>query len=192
MKARYFDTHFAQATSSLEFDPAWANGTGYFDHAVKMVSLEPGEMASSVDPQGRKIILIGTRFGTCVFFERYARKDTDDQIRVTSNVPSALRMLITDGVLGYDEFARLASAGSNIGHAVERMFAEVEKTAKMSKIAKLQAEAHQNTKMTAEKQNAMYGGGVHTAAQQEAAMKETKYHLDRPDLGGFLPTHKLN
>ena len=171
MKARYFDAHFAQATVTLNFNPEWCNGTGYFDHAVTLVKLNPGDMAKAEDPQGRKLIFIGTRFGTCVFFERYARKELDDQIRVVSNVPSELRMLVTDGALGYDEFARMASNGANIGTAVERMFNIMnDKAAKRRK---------------ADEQERVVGNPAAEIARGQAKMASSaaavKYHLDKPD-----------
>lgn len=124
MKARYFDSHYAQIEQTIEFKEEWANGTSYFDGAV-WTPLQPGELAKSVDPYGRKIILVGTRYGTCVFFERYARQDPSDElITVVSNTPARVRSLVTDGNIGYDEFSRCVTKSANIGTAIEKLFSD--------------------------------------------------------------------
>lgn len=128
MKTRYFDTHFNQVNNPITFNEAWCNGTDYFDGAVRLVKLEPGKMGTSIDPHGRKLIMVGTRFGTCVFFERYVRSDdVQEQTHVVSNVPRELRHLVTSGSLNYDEFTRLVAGHLNIGIAVEDMFKTMEK-----------------------------------------------------------------
>ncbi len=131
MKARYFDSHFNAINTEIAFDASWCNGTGYFDNATRAVKLQPGKLGVSKDPHGRKIILVGTRHGTCVFFERYSREsEVQEQIVVVSNAPSALRCLITDGNIGYDEFSRLVTNHINIGTALEDMYRILEKTQK--------------------------------------------------------------
>lgn len=75
--------------TEIPFDEKWNNGTGYMDRAIN-VTLSPGAFAKSrtSGANNRKIILIGTRFGTVVVFERY----TEGQNGVfVSNTPSMIR-----------------------------------------------------------------------------------------------------
>lgn len=77
-----FNTAFNTLSSTgsvIPFNPAWANGTGYFDHAVDgkhAPTLAPGQIAASTQAegpgQGRRLILIGTGFGNVVLFTRYS------------------------------------------------------------------------------------------------------------------------
>jgi hypothetical protein len=65
---------FAATAVSLPFNPRWSNGTGYFDHAVAgflAPCLAPGQTMKTETTDNRKMIIIGTEFGNCVFFERY-------------------------------------------------------------------------------------------------------------------------
>lgn len=88
---RFINT-FKQITTVIAFDPKWANGTGYLDHAVKAdLGLRPGDIAKSTDNDDRRIIFIGTRFGNVVLFERYSPTKTTLSFKVVGNYPSALR-----------------------------------------------------------------------------------------------------
>ena len=125
MQASYFDRHYNDITNVLPFNPEWPNGTGYFDNAVYKVKLQPGELASSIDKVNRRIIFVGTRFGTCVFFERFSRPADaakDSKVRVVSNVPARLRTMVTDTELSYSEFSRCTTSYLNIGKTIETLF----------------------------------------------------------------------
>lgn len=122
MKRAYFNNHFESIPTAIEFSEEWKNGTGYFDNAVHSVILEPGEIAKSTANDGRRIIFVGTRFGTCVFFERYATNDNCENSVIVSNIPRRLNNIITSGSLDYSEFSRLACPTLNIGRSVEVLF----------------------------------------------------------------------
>lgn len=71
----YFDAMWENTPVDEEYNPDWANGTGYFNHAVTEVRPE-GSIVRCIDEHGRKIILAGYRGrSTHVFFERYNRKE---------------------------------------------------------------------------------------------------------------------
>lgn len=97
MKTSYqselFNKFFDKIEVSVAFDPIWANGTGYFDHAVKAdLGLGTAQMAKAVDPDGRRIIFIDTRLGNVVLFER--RSPADEGTRsstIVGNYPPAIR-----------------------------------------------------------------------------------------------------
>ncbi len=70
-----FMAAFAEA-KPIEFNPAWANGTGYFDSAVSSSvspKVDAGEVLCCTDNQDRKILIIGCGvFGNFVIFSRYS------------------------------------------------------------------------------------------------------------------------
>ena len=70
-----FDEIINQVDNCIQFNPDWNNGTGYFDGAFKgeyVPVVEPGQLVKSIDPDGRRIIIVGTRLGNIVVFDRYA------------------------------------------------------------------------------------------------------------------------
>lgn len=58
----------------LVFNPAWGNGTGYFDGAANgpvAPSLARGQHAKFTDDQGRVALIVGTQHGNIVLFQRH-------------------------------------------------------------------------------------------------------------------------
>ena len=124
---------------SIPFMSTWANGTGYFDNAVKGKNapvIEAGTIVKSVDNFGRKIIIIGTRVGNVVIFERYT--DPASTI-VVSNEPKAINAILgslvtaDNGSLSTDGIAKYAGlmygnekvfsySDGNIGQLIEKLF----------------------------------------------------------------------
>jgi hypothetical protein len=77
---KIFEAAFDEIKDTLAYDRNWENGTGYFDPAVRKggpveVILPPGGMARSTDEKGRKIIFIGTIFGTLAIFQRHSKNN---------------------------------------------------------------------------------------------------------------------
>jgi hypothetical protein len=75
-----FDSKYYSITNVIECNSDWTDGMGYFESAVELfkgcepgavVNLRPGEMAKSITPDYRKVIFVGTHFGTCAVFQRY-------------------------------------------------------------------------------------------------------------------------
>lgn len=127
--SRVFDD---SQVASIDFNPSWANGTGYFNSATRgkhAPSLTPGQMVKATDNNGRRIILIGTRFGNVVVFDRYA-KASGEQVFVT-NAPSSVtvKSLIERGAVSEEGmFTLLGCPGTtdNIGETIEAIAAEME------------------------------------------------------------------
>jgi hypothetical protein len=78
---------------------------GYFDGAVagdNMVVLEPGEFASSeaIAPDSRKIIFVGTHFGTVAVFQWF----TESSEVIVSNTTDKIRQAepVAHGSLQFD------------------------------------------------------------------------------------------
>ena len=117
-----FTKIFNHITNLVDFDSGWENGTGYFNGAVSSVKLATGEMAKSQDPKGRKIVFIGTRYGTIVVFQRYTAEE-----RLVMNVPAQIRQLfIIDNMMEDNTFCLIfgtdMSGSNNLGKRIEELF----------------------------------------------------------------------
>jgi hypothetical protein len=95
-----FNRHYNRIATKVLFNKDWENGTGYLDGIVTdkalKESLKPGEMATSVDPHMRKIILIGTRAGTVGVFQRYGNEDVCDSAHIVHAPTMLYRMKLVD------------------------------------------------------------------------------------------------
>ena len=124
-----FTERYNQVTTVIDFDPKWANGTGYYDHAVEKVDLKPGEMAKSFDAgTSRRIILVGTRFGCVVVFDRYSNQG-EGGVYVT-NEPNefVVKQFVPSGSIGeHSMYVLLGSWGieTNLGKTIEKMAKEL-------------------------------------------------------------------
>lgn len=121
-----FNIAFDQALD-IEFNPDWSNGTGYYDKAVlSKVSpkLNPGEVRRciSAGANNRKIILVGTRLGNVVIFQRYTNSD---EVYVTNMHYAIASMTGIRGAVSEDQMNLLLSNGCNIGQRVESFIEEV-------------------------------------------------------------------
>ncbi len=80
----------------LPFDHEWSNGTGYYDGAASAVlDGHEGTMYRSVDPHGRKIILIKGENGNDIVFERYALEDNWAEIPICGNISTATGIILS-------------------------------------------------------------------------------------------------
>lgn len=109
----------------IDFNPAWSNGTGYYDKAVKGIhspKLYVGQMVWFTDSNSRTGIIIGTRFGNCVIFERFSNGDRGI---VVSNTPHIFRAagMVKSGSLEND-FIQSLHPESNPGTWLEQIFKE--------------------------------------------------------------------
>lgn len=67
----HFEEMYNTPINEIPFNEEWNNGTGYYDFATK-VDIPVGVVVKSYDTtSSRKLLLIGTRLGTVVVFERY-------------------------------------------------------------------------------------------------------------------------
>ena len=124
--ASRFTAAFDSITTEIPFNKDWSNGTGYFDNAVvgsAAPELAPGQLVKSKTPGGRKIILVGTRIGNVVVFERY----DDDKSVIVANYGSAIAQLgnIKSGALDIDSVCNIVgeySVKQNIGFTIEQLY----------------------------------------------------------------------
>jgi hypothetical protein len=129
--SKIFDFHFNnEKVALIQFNPAWNNGTGYFDFAVKgefAPVLKAGQLVKAVAHDGRKIIIIGTPLGSVAVFQRYIPSTTTTMpivYNTTSAVGSA--RLIPHGAMTHDTAVMVLGDESvvmpdNIGFMLERI-----------------------------------------------------------------------
>lgn len=121
-----FQETFDKIEKTVDYDPIWNNGTEYLDGAVKHVKLASGEMAKAVDGFKRRVILVGTVFGTCVAFERFSPKDDQRSNAIVSNVPRPCRALVRDGRMDEDTFVHnFQYETSNVGTKIDMILNHV-------------------------------------------------------------------
>ena len=112
-----FNEVFDKVTTEVEYDAAWENGTGYLDHAVSgeyAPILPDGMIAKTVDPAGRKILIVPTRLGNVVLFERYTNKG-EDAVYVV-NRPKELKKFIPASRVTYNTMNIILGDGMNPAH----------------------------------------------------------------------------
>ena len=119
----------------VNYNNNWANGTGYLNHATEF-PLPKGELVKFTDEYDRKGILIGTRFGTVVVFQRFS---DSAETSIVFNFPrsSTIKALIgRDGPLSLEKLEeitgmyvvsnRVCSDGTNIGATIEAIAKDFE------------------------------------------------------------------
>lgn len=122
-----FNRKYETITTVVAFDECWNNGTGYLDGCVKAdIGLRPGDSAKGVTSNERKFIVVGTRFGNCVVFQRYTGGEGDVFV---SNVPHKVGMLyraFTSVGTALDSDGMAALIGHpgdlNVGARIESLF----------------------------------------------------------------------
>ena len=140
---RVFTGHYDVITRVLPFNEAWASKTGYFgpavhehnDHSIKVtftadqqtdtrVCMYPGEMARSIDPEGRRLIFVATRLGCLVVFERYKTSDAHPVFVHNNSNRLDLTHRMPTGTLTTDNLYDLLGGGgvTNIGVQLEDLF----------------------------------------------------------------------
>jgi hypothetical protein len=85
-----FNKIFDSIENTLEYNPAWANGTGYFNHVITDKALQTklaiNELGKSVDPNGRRMIIQLTGLGLFVVFAREAGDNTSYRCHVDDDI----------------------------------------------------------------------------------------------------------
>ena len=122
--ASHTETIFARTferAQRIPYDQKWENHKGYFSNAVigeAAPVIEHGEVVSSISETGRRIIIIGTRFGNVVIFDRYANNEVGIFV---SNATMFVRMTFgfPSGVIDTQTMYNMASYSHNIGRKIE-------------------------------------------------------------------------
>lgn len=119
---------FERAFESVEkiaYNPEWKQGD-YFNGACNH-ELQPGQIVgATVEGQdARRMILVGTRCGTMVVFERYS-PNIGQPFVLVSNSSAALRFILESGSMDDSAFNRVVNpykVDDNVGSRLERIFA---------------------------------------------------------------------
>lgn len=119
--------------ATVDYNPEWANGTGYFDGAVTApLGLVEGEIKAFTDDKKRRGFIVGTRRGNVVVFERYAPSADRDSIAVVCNMSMTLTRFFGPGLSNRLEEGEVlmligGAANPNIGERLKslaQIFAE--------------------------------------------------------------------
>lgn len=119
-----FNAAFEGISLEVQFKTEWKNGTGYFQ-CDKVDRIPAGERAKTTDDHGRRLILIGTRLGTVVLFQRYS----ENPDVFVANLPYDMaRVFNLSGALTSENIDFITGGSSgymNIGTRVKDMFAMI-------------------------------------------------------------------
>lgn len=123
-----FDKAFKNTSTVIEYSKEWANGTGYYNGAVRGKAapvLKSGDRVKCVSDNGRRMVIIGTKLGNVVVFDRYSER-ADIQV---CNLPAHVEFIF--GLAGRltDDQIDFALGGeynyANLASRIDRMFEAV-------------------------------------------------------------------
>lgn len=116
--SKTFSNLFDYIKEEVPFNPDWANGTGYFDglsRNTKLLKLENGQRVKAVDEHGRRLIIVGTRLGNCVVFERYS----DNANIIVCNLPHQVKVVFDlQGSLDTHQVSFIAGQTYNADYSI--------------------------------------------------------------------------
>lgn len=128
-QGRIFNECFLSIHKLVPFESGWANNPNYFGNIVEF-NLPAGEMVKSMTDNGRRIILIGTRFGTVAVFD--ARSGQIDGGEYCIDRPRSICLDYLIGkkkIVGQGSMAHILGAwgnyGKNIGRQLELIAEEL-------------------------------------------------------------------
>lgn len=126
----FFNQVFDRVAKTLEFNPDWANGTGYLDHAAEGPNapiLATGDMAKSIDNFGRKMVIVGLPVGNLVVFRRYSKEDGIYTYNASRHFDQAFLGTFCQGKQSLEDLKKFFgewSDSENIGQAMKVLSAK--------------------------------------------------------------------
>lgn len=122
---RAFFRAWQQIEKTIEFQPEWANELGYYDNAVGAIQLEPGCMAKTYDNQNRRMIFVGTRFGTIIVNDFLSGQEEGGYYIKALPAVLTVRLLLSSQDLNGEQMEMILGnfgvMGKNIGVKIENM-----------------------------------------------------------------------
>ena len=88
-----FETAFKNA-KRIDFNEKWKNGTGYLDHAAEgkhAPKVSQGQVVSFLDDKDRRGVIVGTKYGNIVVFERYSPEGNETSGVFVCNVADKVK-----------------------------------------------------------------------------------------------------
>lgn len=124
----FLENAFEQVLAQLPqvpYNPEWKHGD-YFNGACA-VELKPGEIVTSTveGRDARRLLMIGTRVGTIVIFERYTPNNGSAFVLVSNACVELRRTVIQSGQIEETLFSQLVTnynPADNIGSRLETLF----------------------------------------------------------------------
>lgn len=120
-------------TLTIEFKEEWrqnADGDTYYGNVAKLVNLDPGMVVKCLDIiNNRRIILVGTRFGTIAVYDKYGGQTTFGVFNASfrRDIPT-MKALISGYIVGESEMSKIIGhmfdITKNIGNKIEEMSAD--------------------------------------------------------------------
>jgi hypothetical protein len=113
-----------ESAEKIAYNPEWKQGD-YFNGACHQ-QLAAGQIfgAAAEGDDARRMLLIGTRCGTMVVFERYS-PNLNQPFVLVSNGSAALRFILESGSIddaGFNRIVNPYNVADNIGSRLERVF----------------------------------------------------------------------
>lgn len=127
--ASVFSSAYVAIDTVLEYNTSWENGTGYLDHVVEgkhAPKLVAGAITKTMAPDGRRIIVIGTRFGNVAVFDRYIKQDATRGVFVTNSPEESIfKVMLSGSSVGELEMITLLGSwgdlDDNLGNKIEKI-----------------------------------------------------------------------
>lgn len=135
-----FTNAFDKITKTIPFNRAWSNQTGQFDFAVygeHAPTVGNAQAVKAMTPSGRRIIIIGTRLGLLVVYDRYAQQqpggDKAHKAVFARNTTSAVEHGGWFHNPTFDDIEMAVAVGDeheeNLGRRIEQLHSALKKTA---------------------------------------------------------------
>lgn len=129
---KIFTGAYRKIEKTIPYQMEWKDDEGYYSGIHRHVRLESAEMVKTEDENGRRIIFIGTRFGTIAVFDRYPDQSEGGVYVTSAPMNPVLRTMMSNSVVGAGEMAVLLGSWyditRNIGYTIENMALEFELT----------------------------------------------------------------
>lgn len=136
-------------TLEIPFNREWSNGTGYFDAAVSGPAapiVQAGLIVKSKTTTGRRIMIVGTRLGNVVIFDRYdGQSEKPDDAIFCFNTTTAVSEggWLSDGssgrVIDFLELSTLLGqyydGKNNLGYRINQIYSACQKSTQAYKEA---------------------------------------------------------
>lgn len=114
-----------ESAAEIEYNPKWKTENGYFTGAVDE-PLNPGSFMKFTDDESRRGLMVGTRFGTVIVFEKF-QNSTGMYYAASTPFSKTIRELIPGGIIGERAMSVITGGkrpDNNIGIIIEEMYKE--------------------------------------------------------------------
>lgn len=134
-----FTAAWDRTTRSIPYNPAWSNGGGQYDYAIygeHAAKIPVGEMVRSSTNGGRRMLLIGTRLGNMIIYDRFTQQGPgqkdEDRAVFFYNAPTKMSIGAWFGRTYLDEFDMSIAVGDevepHIGWRINQLWAAFKET----------------------------------------------------------------